>query len=273
MRRNMFEGAIPLSFDSLRGIDILDLSNNSLSGEILKFLEDFDLQLLNLSYNHFESEVSIEGVFNNTSATFIEGNGLLDATNGFSSTNLIGVGSFGSVYKGIFDHDRQTVAIKVLNHLRYGASKSFKAECKALRNIRHWNLVKMLTTCLSIDYEGHDFKALVYEFLENGNLEEWLHPTPRIHEALKEPESLSLLQRLNIAIDVASALDCLHHHCQVPIVHCDLKPSNVHLDYEIIGHVGDFGWTRFLFDATQECSTNSCSTYPMFNKLHILCRQ
>ena len=199
--------------------------------------------------------------------------GLLDATNGFSSTNLIGVGSFGSVYKGIFDHDRQTVAIKVLNHLRYGASKSFKAECKALRNIRHRNLVKMLTTCLSIDYEGHDFKALVYEFLENGNLEEWLHPTPRIHEALKEPESLSLLQRLNIAIDVASALDYLHHHCQVPIVHCDLKPSNVHLDYEIIGHVGDFGWTRFLFDATQECSTNSCSTYPMFNKLHILCRQ
>ena len=72
-----FEGAIPLSFDSLRGIDILDLSNNSLSGEIPKFLEDFDLQLLNLSYNHFESEVSIEGVFNNTSATFIEGNGKL----------------------------------------------------------------------------------------------------------------------------------------------------------------------------------------------------
>nr|XP_023896911.1 probable LRR receptor-like serine/threonine-protein kinase At3g47570 [Quercus suber] len=167
--------------------------------------------------------------------------GLLNATNGFSSTNLIGVGSFGSVYKGIFDHDRQTVAIKVLNPLRYAASKSFKAECKALRNIRHQNLVKVLTACLSIDYEGHDFKALVYEFLENGNLEEWLHPTPRIHEALKEPKSLSLLQRLNIAIDVASALDYLHHHCQVPIVHCDFKPSNVLLDYEIIGHVGDFG--------------------------------
>ena len=65
-----FEGAIPLSFDSLRGIDILDLSNNSLSGEIPKFLEDFDLQLLNLSYNHFESEVPIEGVFKNTKCNF-----------------------------------------------------------------------------------------------------------------------------------------------------------------------------------------------------------
>lgn len=73
----MFEGAIPLSFDSLRGIDIFDLPNNCLSGEISKFLEDFDLHLLNLSYNHFESEVPIEGVFKNTSATFIEGNGEL----------------------------------------------------------------------------------------------------------------------------------------------------------------------------------------------------
>ncbi|XP_065625273.1 probable LRR receptor-like serine/threonine-protein kinase At3g47570 [Quercus suber] len=185
---------------------------------------------------------------------------LLNATNGFSSTNLIGVGSFGSVYKGILDQGRHTVAIKVLNLLRHGASKSFVAECEILRNIRHRNLVKVLTICSSIDHQGRDFKALVYEFLGNGNLDEWLHPTPRTNEAVEEPRKLNLLQRLNIAIDVASALDYLHHHCQTPIVHCDLKPSNILLDDEMVGHVGDFGLAKFLHDATQDCSTNQSSS-------------
>ena len=185
---------------------------------------------------------------------------LLNATDGFSSTNLIGVGSFESVYKGILDQGRHIVAIKVLNLLHHGASKSFIAECEALRNVRHRNLVKVLTSCSSIDYQGNDFKALVYEFKANGNLDEWLHTTSRINEMLEEPRSLSLLQRLNISIDVANALDYLHHHCQTPVIHCDLKPSNVLLDDEMIGHVGDFGLARLLFDATQECSIDHSSS-------------
>ena len=108
----------------------------------------------------------------------------------------------------------------------------------------------MLTSCSSIDYQGNGFKALVYEFMANGNLDEWLHPTSRINEMLQESRSFSLLQRLNISIDVANALDYLHHHCQTPVIHCDLKPSNVLLDGEMIGHVGDFGLARLLFDAT-----------------------
>ena len=185
---------------------------------------------------------------------------LLSATDGFSSVNLIGAGSFGSVYKGILNQGRHVVAIKVFNLSHHGASKSFIAECEALRNIRHRNLVKVLTTCSSIDFQGCDFKALVYEFLGNGNLDEWLHPTPRTNEALEEPRKLSLLQRLNIAIDVANALDYLHHHCQTPIVHSDLKPSNILLDDEMVGHVGDFGLATFLHDATQDCSTNQSSS-------------
>ena len=62
---------------------------------------------------------------------------LLKATDGFSSTNLIGVGGFGSVYKGIIDQGRQMIAVKVLNLSHHGASKSFLVECEALRNIRH----------------------------------------------------------------------------------------------------------------------------------------
>ncbi|KAL5991501.1 hypothetical protein ACLOJK_012410 [Asimina triloba] len=166
---------------------------------------------------------------------------LLKSTDGFSSGNLIGAGSYGSVFKGHFDQDDQTVAVKVLNLQRQGALRSFLAECEALRNVRHRNLVKIITSCSSIDYKGNEFKALVFEYLPNGSLEEWLHPEEGDRE-----RSLSLTQRLNIAIDVASALDYLHNHCQTPISHCDLKPSNVLLDNDMVAHVSDFGIARFL---------------------------
>jgi hypothetical protein len=186
---------------------------------------------------------------------------LLKATDAFSSTNLIGVGSFGSVYRGILDQDRRKIAVKVLNLLHHGASKSFIAECEALRSIRHRNLVKVLTACSGVDYQGHDFKALVYEFMSNGNLDEWLHPIARrTNEALEAQRNLNLLQRLNICIDVANALDYLHHHCHTTIVHCDLKPSNVLLDDEMTGHVGDFGLARFLLESTQDCFINNQSS-------------
>ncbi|XP_058219483.1 probable LRR receptor-like serine/threonine-protein kinase At3g47570 isoform X2 [Rhododendron vialii] len=187
---------------------------------------------------------------------------LVKATNGFSPANLIGMGSFGSVYKGVLDldHDEKLVAVKVLNLQSRGSTKSFFAECKALRSIRHRNLVSVLTACSSVDYKGDDFKALVYEFMVNGSLEEWLHPNAKEDDARGQSRSLNLLHRLNIAVDIASALFYLHHHCSEPIVHCDLKPSNVLLDDDMVGHVGDFGLARFLVDATPNSSANQSSS-------------
>ncbi|XP_073109761.1 uncharacterized protein [Elaeis guineensis] len=172
---------------------------------------------------------------------------LVKATNGFSSTKLIGLGRYGSVYKGIMDDGNTTVAIKVFNLLHRSASRSFIAECEALRNIRHRNLIKILTSCSSIDFQGNDFKALVFEFMPNGSLETWLHPKPveDLHV-----NSLSWRKRLDIAVDIADALDYLHHNCQPPIVHCDLKPGNVLLDNDMCAHVGDFGLARFLNEGT-----------------------
>ncbi|CAL5366240.1 unnamed protein product [Camellia sinensis] len=184
---------------------------------------------------------------------------LIKATNGFSYFNLIGVSSFGSVYKGVIDG--RIVAVKVLNLLRHGASKSFVSECEALRNIKHRNLVKVLTTCSTIDYQGHDFKALIYEFMVNGSLEEWLHPNPNADLSNEEFKKLNLLQRLNIIIDVACALNYLHNQGQTPIVHCDLKPSNILLNKDMTRPVGDFGLAKFLIDhATHDLSTNETSS-------------
>ena len=181
---------------------------------------------------------------------------LLNATDGFSLRNLIGSGNFGSVYKGKLGLDEPTVAVKVLNLQKQGASKTFIAECEALRNIRHRNLVKIVTACSSIDFGGKDFKALVYEFMPNGSLEMWLHP----QDGLSQLRNLNLLQRMNIAIDVASAFLYLHHHCQTPIIHCDLKPSNILLDDDLTARVSDFGLARLLLKSGKKAFLNQLSS-------------
>ncbi|XP_077224839.1 LRR receptor-like serine/threonine-protein kinase EFR [Tasmannia lanceolata] len=181
---------------------------------------------------------------------------LLSATDGFSSTNLIGSGGFGSVYKGTLDPNKTTVAVKVIDLQRDGASQSFMAECKAMKNIRHRNLVKIITTCSSIDFKGNDFKALVFNYMPNGSLEMWLHPNGG-------GRHLTLIERVSIAIDVASALDYLHHHCQPPIVHHDLKPNNVLIDEDMNAHVGDFGLASLLTEASNNFSRNQNSSAGM----------
>ncbi|PWA37929.1 cGMP-dependent kinase [Artemisia annua] len=167
-------------------------------------------------------------------------NQLLKATDGFSTTNLIGEGGHSSVYKGILDsNDDKYVAVKVLHLENRGAHKSFLAECEAWRNIRHRNLLKIITSCSSTDFQGNDFKALVYEFMPNGSVHDWLHSSAYTSK-------LNLLQRINILRDVATALDYLHNRCQTTIVHGDLKPSNILLDDDMVAHVGDFGLARLL---------------------------
>ncbi|KAI3519847.1 hypothetical protein L1887_09064 [Cichorium endivia] len=245
LKGNLFQGVVPLSLSSLRGVVTLDLSHNNLSGKFPQFFERLiSLEYVNLSFNDFEGEVPVTGVFANASAFSVSGNTrlcgglaelglpkcketrkhkkkfplvviviliastlssvlcfvyawckkknrqlsqssrderfmkvsysqLLKATNGFSEANLIGEGGFGSVYKGIID-DR-FVAVKVLHLQNRGAHKSFIAECEAWRSIRHRNLLKIITSCSSVDFQGNDFKALVYEFMPKGSLHDWLH--------------------------------------------------------------------------------------------------
>ncbi|XLT65204.1 hypothetical protein S245_023139 [Arachis hypogaea] len=169
---------------------------------------------------------------------------LHQATNGFSSSNLVGTGSSSSVYRGTLVHFERPVAVKVLNLQTCGASKSFIAECKVLGKIKHRNLLSLLTSCSSVDYKGNDFKAIVFEFMFNGSLETLLHNI--VEDSESTNLSLNLMQRVNIALDVAFALDYLHNDSGEAIIHCDIKPSNVLLDDDIVAHLGDFGLARLV---------------------------
>ncbi|PPD80009.1 hypothetical protein GOBAR_DD23067 [Gossypium barbadense] len=143
---------------------------------------------------------------------------LSQATNGFEENNMLGSRSFGYVYKERFS-DGMEVAIKVFNLQTEEAFRSFYIDCDAMRNIDHRNIVKVTTCCSSVD-----FKALVLDYMSNGNIEKWV----------------------DIMIDVAAAIEHLHNGHPTPIIHCDLKPSNILLDEDIVAHVGDFGVAKLL---------------------------
>ncbi|CAL4892389.1 unnamed protein product [Urochloa decumbens] len=162
-------------------------------------------------------------------------------TNEFSSANMIGSGQSSVVYKGsLHEEDGQMIAVKVFKLGQSGASKSFLAECRALRNIRHRNLVKVITACSTYDPLGNEFKALVLEYMPNGSLADHLHTKSNRYGYL------SLGARIGIAVDVASVLEYLHIWSVPPMVHCDLKPSNVLFDGDNLARVSDFGLARFI---------------------------
>ncbi|KAF8020065.1 hypothetical protein BT93_G0688 [Corymbia citriodora subsp. variegata] len=287
---NFFEGPLPSTMSSMRGLQLLNVSNNRLSGQIPEFLGSLNITNLSLSYNDFEGPLPTRGVFKSAISTSVVGNkklcgGLPDfqlptcdykesKQTGISGTAkilistvsaLVGVACILSLLYFFWCRNNKKASassffedglLRVSYHSLLKATSGFSssnllgvAECEALRRIRHRNLVKVITACSGFDYNGNDFKALVYEFMSNGSLDEWLHPIGSRYTARRE---LSLLERVNIAIDVACALDYLHHHCETPIIHCDLKPSNVLLDDEMTGHIGDFGLVRFLPEATHK---------------------
>ncbi|WMV23567.1 hypothetical protein MTR67_016952 [Solanum verrucosum] len=167
------------------------------------------------------------------------------ATNNFDGSNLIGEGSSGTVYKGTFSSGT-TVAIKVLDLENEQVCKRFDTECEVMRNVRHRNLVPVITTCSS-DY----IRAFVLKYISNGSLENWLY---------REARHLNLLQRVTVMLDVAMAIEYLHHGNDTAIVHCDIKPANVLLDEDMVAHVGDFGISKILAESKSMTQTETLGT-------------
>ncbi|KAL1533667.1 non-specific serine/threonine protein kinase [Salvia divinorum] len=153
-------------------------------------------------------------------------------TSSFCETNLLGRGSFGSVFEATL-FDGLKVAVKVFNLELQGTTRRFDAETAILSSIRHRNLVRVIGCCSNME-----FKALILTYMPNGSLDEWLH---------YDMYDLDLIQRLKIAIDVEAAVEYLHYGHTFPVVHCDIKPSNVLLDQDMTAHLADFGISK-LFD-------------------------
>ncbi|KAF3649003.1 putative LRR receptor-like serine/threonine-protein kinase MRH1-like [Capsicum annuum] len=169
----------------------------------------------------------------------------LQATDVLRESNLVGSGSFGSVYKGIL-RSETAIAVKVFNLQVDEAFKSFDTECEVLRNLLHRNLVKVITCCSNVY-----FKALVLEYMPNGSLDKFLYS----HNYF-----LDIKQRLSIMIDAACALEYLHRGCSSPVIHCDLKPCNVLLDEDMVTHLSDFGISKVLGDDESDLYTKTIAT-------------
>lgn len=157
------------------------------------------------------------------------------ATDDFST--IIGRGGFGTVYKARFD-DGLIAAVKRMNVVSKHSQQEFSKEMEFLGRLHHRHLVRLRGFCMK-----KQERFLVYEYMENGSLKEHLQGAER-----KSP--LTWRTRLQIAIDVASALEYLHCYCEPPLCHRDIKSSNILLDRKFSAKVADFGLARPAPDST-----------------------
>lgn len=171
------------------------------------------------------------------------------ATNGFSDENVIGEGGYGIVYRGLLPNGNP-VAVKNLLNNRGQAEKEFRVEVEAIGRVRHKNLVRLLGYCA----EGAG-RMLVYEFVDNGNLEQWLHGD------VGPVSPLTWEIRMKIILGTAKGLAYLHEGLEPKVVHRDVKSSNILLDKQWNAKVSDFGLAKLLGSEKSYVTTRVMGTF------------
>ncbi|KAL6848842.1 hypothetical protein ACP4OV_021425 [Aristida adscensionis] len=171
------------------------------------------------------------------------------ATNRFSKENIIGEGGYGVVYHGRLINGSDVAVKKLLNNMGQ-AEKEFRVEVEAIGHVRHKNLVRLLGYCV----EGIH-RMLVYEYVNNGNLEQWLHGAMRQHGVL------TWEARVKVILGIAKALAYLHEAIEPKVVHRDIKSSNILIDEEFNGKLSDFGLAKLLGAGKTHITTRVMGTF------------
>ncbi|XP_078431925.1 protein kinase family protein / peptidoglycan-binding LysM domain-containing protein [Wolffia australiana] len=156
---------------------------------------------------------------------------IIASTNGFSEANLLGHGTYGSVYHGVLQE--QEVAIKRMSATK---TKEFTAEMKVLCKVHHASLVELIGYAAT-----GDELFLVYEYAQKGSLRNHLHDPHA-----KGYTSLSWIARVQIAVDAAKGLEYIHEHTKMHYVHRDIKTSNILLDASFRAKISDFGLSKLI---------------------------
>ncbi|CAI8588820.1 unnamed protein product [Vicia faba] len=154
-------------------------------------------------------------------------------TSNFSQ--LLGTVGFGSVYKGSLG-DGTLVAVKKLDKILPHGEKEFITEVNTIGSMHHMNLVRLCGFCS----EGPQ-RLLVYEFMKNGSLDQWILPSIRGPDRLLDWQT-----RFDIAKNIAQGIAYFHEQCRNKIIHCDIKPENILLDENFCPKVSDFGLAKLM---------------------------
>ncbi|KAJ7950278.1 Lectin receptor kinase [Quillaja saponaria] len=172
---------------------------------------------------------------------------LKKATKGFKDKELLGHGGFGRVYKGRLPNSKTLVAVKRISHESKQGLREFVSEIASIGRLRHRNLVQLLGWC-----RRRGDLLLVYDYMPNGSLDKFLFDEPT--------KILNWEQRFNIIKGVASGLLYLHEGYEQVVIHRDVKASNVLLDSELNGKLGDFGHARLYEHGKNPCTTRVVGT-------------
>ncbi|KAI4335074.1 hypothetical protein L6164_013755 [Bauhinia variegata] len=171
------------------------------------------------------------------------------ATNRFSKENVIGEGGYGVVYRGELINGSPVAIKKLLNNLGQ-AEKEFRVEVEAIGHVRHKNLVRLLGFCI----EG-THRLLVYEYVNNGNLEQWLHG------AMRQYGYLTWDARMKVLLGTAKGLAYLHEAIEPKVVHRDIKSSNILIDDDFNAKISDFGLAKLLGSGKSHITTRVMGTF------------